>query len=68
MTKSVTKIKCKGCHTEFYGYYEGLFNVSIEYAASCPNCNNQNFFFGPAAFIDGKTPDEAVKIMNVVKL
>lgn len=65
MTHSVTEIICNKCNTKFNGVLNDLFNISKEYAATCPNCEKETFFIGGAAIIDADIPKDAVKIMYV---
>ena len=65
MTHSVTEITCDKCNTKFSGVLNDIFNISKEYAATCPNCSKQTSFIGGAAIIDSDIPKDAVKIMYV---
>lgn len=65
MSHSVTEITCDKCTTKFSGVLNDLFDVSKEYAATCPNCEKQVFFIGGAAFIDEGIPKDAIKVMYV---
>lgn len=65
MTHSVMKITCNKCSAKFNGVLNDLFNISKEYAATCPKCEQQTFFMGGAAIIDADIPKDAVKTMYV---
>jgi hypothetical protein len=67
MSISVTDITCTNCENKFSGYFEGIFNVSNMYRASCPKCEKQELFTGVGAFIDIAIPENAVKVTNTVK-
>lgn len=68
MSHSVTEITCGKCNERFSGVLNDLFNVSKEYAATCPKYGNENFFAGGGAFVDTKIPENAVQIKYVAKL
>jgi hypothetical protein len=68
MSISVTDITCTSCNNKFHGYFEGIFNVSHRYGATCPKCEKQTLFTGVGAFIDTHIPENAVKITHIVKL
>ena len=65
MSHSAIEITCDKCTAKFSGILNDLFNISKEYAATCPSCEKQVFFMGGAAFIDEEIPKDAVKIMYV---
>ncbi|MGI2197664.1 hypothetical protein [Shewanella baltica] len=68
MTNSVTEVTCRKCSHIFTGVLNDLFNVSKEYAATCPSCKSETFFNPGAAFIDIDIPKDAVTIKYVAKL
>lgn len=68
MTCSVTEVTCTNCENRFCGFLNDLFNVSKQYAATCPECEKQTFFAGKVAIIDIAVPKDAVQIMYVEQL
>lgn len=68
MTHSTTEITCKNCGNRYYGVLNGLFNVSNEYSATCPDCNENTFFIGKTCVVDEPIPDGAIQIMYVKKI
>jgi hypothetical protein len=68
MTKSVAEIACRECTQTFTGVLNDLFDVSKEYAATCPSCKCEIFFNPGAAFIDVDIPQDAVIVKYVAKL
>lgn len=68
MTNSVTEVTCRECSHKFTGVLHDLFDVSKEYAATCPSCKCETFFNPGAAFIETGIPKDAVTIKYVAKL
>jgi DNA-directed RNA polymerase subunit RPC12/RpoP len=57
MSYSATKISCKDCLAKFYGYLDGLFDISATYAATCPKCEGQTFFNSRTKFMCFNLPE-----------
>ena len=68
MTHSVTNIICRHCNENFSGVLYDLFNVEKEYGVTCPKCNDQTIFKGPAAIVNAEIPKVAVEIMYVANI
>jgi len=68
MTNSVVNITCDHCSKILNGILYDLFNVEKEYAITCVSCNNQTFFKGKAAIVNGEIPKDAIEIKYVAKI
>lgn len=69
MSYSTTQVKCSHCQEKYLAALKGeLFKVDEEYAALCPNCNNETFIRNITGIVVDSIPTDSVNIIHVKQI
>ena len=69
MSYSTTQIECRHCKEKYSAAIEGeFFKIDNEYAATCPNCDNETFIKNATGIVVDSKPAGLANIYRVVQI